>query len=133
MPPDAARELVTQSPSYEFRSAGKLCVVCGAIVGNVPGDDEVHGQCTPRLPRWLVAPVLPSPTLRQLEGFSRAIINLVSAPLIDNAVATLRAGDAATARQVFDVVAAFCQHPLRRHPDCGRTRGGERRLNSPSE
>lgn len=44
MAPDAARELVAQNPSYEFRSAGKLCVVCGAIVGNVPGDDQVHGQ-----------------------------------------------------------------------------------------
>jgi hypothetical protein len=44
MAPDAARELVAQSPSYEFRSVGKLCVVCGAIVGNVPGDDQLHGQ-----------------------------------------------------------------------------------------
>ena len=47
MAPDAARELVAQSPSYEFRSAGKLCIVCGAIVGNVPGyraTDQVHGQ-----------------------------------------------------------------------------------------
>ncbi|HXT45487.1 MAG TPA: hypothetical protein VN748_15445 [Pseudonocardiaceae bacterium] len=41
---DAARELVAQTPSYEFRSAGKLCVVCGSIVGNVPGDDQVHAQ-----------------------------------------------------------------------------------------
>ena len=44
MAPDAARELVAQSPSYEFRSAGKLCVVCGSVVGNVPGDDQVHEQ-----------------------------------------------------------------------------------------
>lgn len=39
-----ARELVAQVPSYEFRSAGKLCTVCGAIIGNVPGDDQVHEQ-----------------------------------------------------------------------------------------
>ncbi|HKS52829.1 MAG TPA: hypothetical protein VJS67_13260 [Pseudonocardiaceae bacterium] len=41
---DAARALVAQTPSYEYRSTGKLCVVCGAIVGDVPGDDQVHGQ-----------------------------------------------------------------------------------------
>ena len=44
MAPDTAHELVAQNPSYEFRYTGKLCVVCGAIVGNVPGDDQVHGQ-----------------------------------------------------------------------------------------
>jgi hypothetical protein len=41
---DAARVLVARTPSYEYRSTGKLCVVCGAIVGDVPGDDQVHGQ-----------------------------------------------------------------------------------------
>lgn len=44
MPQDMARELIDRAPSYEFRSAGKLCTVCGAIVGNVPGDDQVHEQ-----------------------------------------------------------------------------------------
>lgn len=44
MAPDAARELIAQTPRYEFRSAGKLCVVCGSVVGNVPGDDQVHEQ-----------------------------------------------------------------------------------------
>lgn len=44
MPPGTARELIEQPPSYEFRSAGKLCTTCGAIVGNVPGDDQVHEQ-----------------------------------------------------------------------------------------
>ena len=44
MPHDAAREIVARSPSYEFRSAGKLCTVCGAIVGNVRGDDQIHEQ-----------------------------------------------------------------------------------------
>lgn len=39
-----ARELVARVPSYEFRSAGKLCTVCGAIVGNVSGDDQIHEQ-----------------------------------------------------------------------------------------
>ncbi|MGH3936954.1 MAG: hypothetical protein ACRDS1_18545 [Pseudonocardiaceae bacterium] len=43
-PLDMARELIDQSPSYEFRSAGKLCTACGAIVGNVPGDDQVHAR-----------------------------------------------------------------------------------------
>ncbi len=40
----AARELVGRAPNYEFRSAGKLCTACGAIVGNVPGDDQIHEQ-----------------------------------------------------------------------------------------
>ncbi|MDQ4102901.1 MAG: hypothetical protein M3186_04045 [Actinomycetota bacterium] len=44
MPPNMARELIDQAPSYEFRSAGKLCVACGAIIGNVPGDDQIHEQ-----------------------------------------------------------------------------------------
>jgi hypothetical protein len=44
MPPDAARELVARTASYEYRSTGKLCVVCSAIVGDVPGDDQVHGK-----------------------------------------------------------------------------------------
>ncbi len=41
---EAAREIVARTPSYEFRSAGKLCTVCGAIVGNVRGDDQIHDQ-----------------------------------------------------------------------------------------
>ena len=44
MPEDMAREVINQAPSYEFRSAGKLCAACGAIVGNVPGNDQVHEQ-----------------------------------------------------------------------------------------
>lgn len=44
MPHDAAQEILARHPSYEFRSAGKLCTVCGAIVGNVPGDDQIHDQ-----------------------------------------------------------------------------------------
>ena len=44
MSPEVARELVGRALSYEFRSAGKLCTVCGAIVGNVPGDDQIHEQ-----------------------------------------------------------------------------------------
>ncbi|MGH3962382.1 MAG: hypothetical protein ACRDRY_03860 [Pseudonocardiaceae bacterium] len=44
MPQDSARELIDRAPSYEFRSAGKLCTACGAIVGNVSGDDQVHEQ-----------------------------------------------------------------------------------------
>jgi len=39
-----ARELIGRTPSYEFRSAGKLCTVCGVIVGNVRGDDQIHEQ-----------------------------------------------------------------------------------------
>ncbi len=38
-----ARELLARTPSYEFRSAGKLCTACGAIVGNVRGD-QIHDQ-----------------------------------------------------------------------------------------
>lgn len=41
---DMARELVERVPGYEFRSAGKLCTACGVIVGNVPGDDQIHDQ-----------------------------------------------------------------------------------------
>ncbi len=44
MPQDMARELLARTPSYEFRSAGKLCTACGAIVGNVRGDDQIHDQ-----------------------------------------------------------------------------------------
>ncbi|MGH8572574.1 MAG: hypothetical protein ACREX8_08370 [Gammaproteobacteria bacterium] len=44
MPPEMARELIDRAPTYEFRSAGKLCTACGAIVGNVRGDDQVHEQ-----------------------------------------------------------------------------------------
>ena len=44
MSPGVARELVERAPSYEFRSAGKLCTVCGTIIGNVPRDDQVHEQ-----------------------------------------------------------------------------------------
>ncbi|MGH3916171.1 MAG: hypothetical protein ACRDTC_22605 [Pseudonocardiaceae bacterium] len=38
------RQLIGRKPSYEFRSAGKLCTVCGLIVGNVRGDDQIHEQ-----------------------------------------------------------------------------------------
>ena len=41
---DMAYELVMREPGYEFRSAGKLCTACGVIVGNVPGDDQIHQQ-----------------------------------------------------------------------------------------
>lgn len=44
MPQEMARELIDRTPTYEFRSAGKLCTACGAIVGNVRGDDQVHEQ-----------------------------------------------------------------------------------------
>ncbi|HEY2723551.1 MAG TPA: hypothetical protein VGI84_02585 [Pseudonocardiaceae bacterium] len=44
MSPDEARDLVRRTPSYEFRSSGKLCVACGVIVGNVSGDDRIHEQ-----------------------------------------------------------------------------------------
>lgn len=44
MPPDRARELIGRTPGYEFRSAGKLCTMCGVIVGNVSGDDQIHEQ-----------------------------------------------------------------------------------------
>lgn len=44
MPEDMALEQIGREPSYEFRSVGKLCTVCGAIVGNVPGDDQIHDQ-----------------------------------------------------------------------------------------
>ncbi|MGH3550355.1 MAG: hypothetical protein ACRDQU_20005 [Pseudonocardiaceae bacterium] len=44
MSDDAARELIARTPSYEFRSAGKLCTACGALIGNVRGDDQVHDQ-----------------------------------------------------------------------------------------
>jgi hypothetical protein len=44
MPHEMARELIVRTPTYEFRSAGKLCTACGAIVGNVRGDDQVHEQ-----------------------------------------------------------------------------------------
>lgn len=44
MPHDSERELIGRTPSYEFRSAGKLCTVCGVIVGNVRGDDQIHEQ-----------------------------------------------------------------------------------------
>lgn len=44
MPPETARELIDRVPTYEFRSAGKLCTACGAIVGNVRGDDHVRAQ-----------------------------------------------------------------------------------------
>lgn len=40
----AERRLIGRTPSYEFRSAGKLCTVCGLIVGNVRGDDQIHEQ-----------------------------------------------------------------------------------------
>ncbi|MDQ2791050.1 MAG: hypothetical protein M3Y73_15565 [Actinomycetota bacterium] len=42
MSDDAARDLIARTPSYEFRSSGKLCTACGALIGNVRGDD----QCT---------------------------------------------------------------------------------------
>ncbi len=41
---DRARELIGRTPSYEFRSAGRICTVCGVIVGNVSGDDQIHEQ-----------------------------------------------------------------------------------------
>ena len=41
---DRERELVGRTPSYEFRAAGKLCTVCGVIMGNVRGDDQIHDQ-----------------------------------------------------------------------------------------
>ncbi|MDQ2881510.1 MAG: hypothetical protein M3Y48_09830 [Actinomycetota bacterium] len=44
MSDDAARELIARTPSYEFRSAGKLCTSCGALIENVRGDDQVHDQ-----------------------------------------------------------------------------------------
>ena len=44
MPQETARELINRTPTYEFRSAGKLCTACGAIVSNVRGDDQVHEQ-----------------------------------------------------------------------------------------
>jgi hypothetical protein len=44
MPSDQAREVVSRTPSYEFRSSGKLCTACGVIVGNVKGDDQIHEQ-----------------------------------------------------------------------------------------
>ncbi|MGB8963589.1 MAG: hypothetical protein WCC38_16745 [Pseudonocardiaceae bacterium] len=39
-----AGDLIAQTPTYEFRSAGKLCTACGTIVGNVKGDDQIHTQ-----------------------------------------------------------------------------------------
>ena len=39
-----ARDVLSRAPSYEFRSAGKLCTACGVIVGNVSGDDQIHEQ-----------------------------------------------------------------------------------------
>ena len=44
MSQDMAHELVARTPTYEFRSAGKLCTACGAIIGNVRGDDQIHTQ-----------------------------------------------------------------------------------------
>ena len=44
MPQEMARELINRTPTYKFRSAGKLCTACGAIVSNVRGDDQVHEQ-----------------------------------------------------------------------------------------
>ncbi len=44
MPEDRERGLIGRMPSYEFRSAGKLCTSCGVIVGNVRGDDQIHDQ-----------------------------------------------------------------------------------------
>lgn len=44
MPHDRERELIGRTPSYEFRSAGKLCTACGVIIGNVRGDDHIHEQ-----------------------------------------------------------------------------------------
>jgi len=41
---DRERELIGRVPSYEYRSAGKLCTTCGVIVGNVGGDDQIHEQ-----------------------------------------------------------------------------------------
>jgi hypothetical protein len=54
MASDVARALVAQLPSYEYRSTGKLCVVCGAIVGDVPGDDQVHARWHAALAALLV-------------------------------------------------------------------------------
>ncbi|HEY2765494.1 MAG TPA: hypothetical protein VGJ13_16015 [Pseudonocardiaceae bacterium] len=39
-----ARDVLSRTPNYEFRSAGKLCTACGVIVGNVSGDDRIHEQ-----------------------------------------------------------------------------------------
>ena len=44
MSQDMAHELVARTPTYDFRSAGKLCTACGAIIGNVRGDDQIHTQ-----------------------------------------------------------------------------------------
>ena len=44
MSQEMAQELVARIPTYEFRSAGKLCTACGAIIGNVRGDDQIHTQ-----------------------------------------------------------------------------------------
>jgi hypothetical protein len=44
MPQDMASDLIARTPTYEFRSAGKLCTACGAIIGNVRGDDHIHTQ-----------------------------------------------------------------------------------------
>ncbi len=44
MNPAQARDVISRAPSYEFRSAGKLCTACGVIVGNVSGDDQIHDQ-----------------------------------------------------------------------------------------
>ena len=41
---DTAGDLIAWTPSYEFRSAGKLCTACGAIIRNVRGDDQIHDQ-----------------------------------------------------------------------------------------
>lgn len=41
---DTAGDLIARTPSYEFRSAGKLCTACGAIIRNVRGDDQIHDQ-----------------------------------------------------------------------------------------
>lgn len=56
MPPDRAREVIVRTPSYEFRSAGKLCTICGVIVGNVSGDDQIHEQWHQALAALLGAP-----------------------------------------------------------------------------
>jgi hypothetical protein len=50
-----ARELLARTPSYEFRSAGKLCTACGGIVGNVRGDDQIHDQWHEALAALLAA------------------------------------------------------------------------------
>lgn len=44
MHPEQARDTVARTPTYEFRSSGKLCTACGVIVGNVSGDDTIHEQ-----------------------------------------------------------------------------------------